>query len=57
MDDTTWARGRGWPLCFGLTAEHYYRGGKNPYSRRSDTGRWRKFWPSTRAGSTTPDHS
>ncbi|MFJ8166159.1 aminoglycoside phosphotransferase family protein [Streptomyces sp. NPDC096136] len=25
-DDATWARGRGWALCFGLTAEHYYRG-------------------------------
>ncbi|KIF01924.1 phosphotransferase [Streptomyces sp. RSD-27] len=24
-DDATWARGRGWALCFGLTAEHYYR--------------------------------
>ncbi|MFH0518352.1 aminoglycoside phosphotransferase family protein [Streptomyces sp. M41] len=24
LDDTTWARGRGWALCFGLTAEHYY---------------------------------
>ncbi|WP_406492784.1 aminoglycoside phosphotransferase family protein [Streptomyces sp. NBC_01604] len=30
VDDLTWARGRGWALCFGLTAEHYYRGGKNP---------------------------
>ncbi|MFE9094056.1 aminoglycoside phosphotransferase family protein [Streptomyces sp. NPDC007264] len=25
VDDATWARGRGWALCFGLTAEHYYR--------------------------------
>ena len=24
-DDATWARGRGWALCFGLTADHYYR--------------------------------
>ncbi|REK91959.1 phosphotransferase [Streptomyces inhibens] len=24
-DDATWARGRGWALCFGLTALHYYR--------------------------------
>ncbi|MEU3911619.1 aminoglycoside phosphotransferase family protein [Streptomyces sp. NPDC029721] len=24
-DEATWARGRGWALCFGLTAEHYYR--------------------------------
>ncbi|MFE9607445.1 aminoglycoside phosphotransferase family protein [Streptomyces sp. NPDC006012] len=24
-DATTWARGRGWALCFGLMAEHYYR--------------------------------
>ncbi|MER6128237.1 phosphotransferase [Streptomyces sp. NPDC001795] len=24
-DDATWARGRGWALCFGLMAEHYYR--------------------------------
>ncbi|BBC36545.1 hypothetical protein SGFS_078390 [Streptomyces graminofaciens] len=24
-DDATWARGRGWALCFGLVAEHYYR--------------------------------
>jgi aminoglycoside phosphotransferase (APT) family kinase protein len=24
VDDATWARGRGWALCFGLTAEHYY---------------------------------
>jgi len=25
VDDATWARGRGWALCFGLTAAHYYR--------------------------------
>lgn len=25
VDDATWARGRGWALCFGLSAEHYYR--------------------------------
>ncbi|MFI6512180.1 aminoglycoside phosphotransferase family protein [Streptosporangium sp. NPDC050855] len=25
VDDATWARGRGWALCFGLTAENYYR--------------------------------
>ncbi|MEV7727617.1 aminoglycoside phosphotransferase family protein [Streptomyces sp. NPDC087917] len=25
VDDATWARGRGWALCFGLTAEHEYR--------------------------------
>ncbi|MGI5375222.1 aminoglycoside phosphotransferase family protein [Streptomyces sp. CA-251387] len=24
VDDATWARGRGWALCFGLMAEHYY---------------------------------
>ncbi|WP_328871195.1 aminoglycoside phosphotransferase family protein [Streptomyces sp. NBC_00287] len=24
VDDATWERGRGWALCFGLTAEHYY---------------------------------
>lgn len=24
VDDATWARGRGWALCFGLTAEHYH---------------------------------
>lgn len=30
VDDATWARGRGWALCFGLTADHYYRGGRNP---------------------------
>ncbi|KUM81173.1 aminoglycoside phosphotransferase family protein [Streptomyces curacoi] len=24
VDDTTWARGRGWALCFGLMAEHHY---------------------------------
>ncbi|PAZ09654.1 phosphotransferase [Streptomyces sp. SA15] len=30
VDDMTWARGRGWALCFGLMADHYYRGGKNP---------------------------
>ena len=29
VDDTTWARGRGWALCLGLGAEHYYRI-KNP---------------------------
>ena len=28
--DAVWARGRGWALCFGLVAEHYYRGGRNP---------------------------
>jgi aminoglycoside phosphotransferase (APT) family kinase protein len=25
VDDTTWARGRGWALCLGLGSEHYYR--------------------------------
>ncbi|MFJ8214507.1 aminoglycoside phosphotransferase family protein [Streptomyces sp. NPDC096033] len=30
VDDATWARGRGWALRFGLTAEHHYRGGLNP---------------------------
>jgi len=25
VDDTTWARGRGWALCLGLGAEHHYR--------------------------------
>ncbi|NEB04302.1 aminoglycoside phosphotransferase family protein [Streptomyces sp. SID13726] len=30
VDDTTWERGRGWGLRFGLGAVHYYRGGKNP---------------------------
>ncbi|MGW0843234.1 aminoglycoside phosphotransferase family protein [Streptomyces sp. NPDC002787] len=25
VDVATWARGRGWALCFGLVAEHYYR--------------------------------
>jgi aminoglycoside phosphotransferase (APT) family kinase protein len=25
VDDATWARGRGWALCFGLVAEHHYR--------------------------------
>ncbi|MFF2044354.1 aminoglycoside phosphotransferase family protein [Kitasatospora sp. NPDC058170] len=25
LDDATWARGRGWALCFGLVAEHHYR--------------------------------
>jgi aminoglycoside phosphotransferase (APT) family kinase protein len=29
VDDTTWARGRGWALCLGLGAEHHYRV-KNP---------------------------
>lgn len=29
VDDTTWARGRGWALCLGLGAEHHYRI-KNP---------------------------
>jgi aminoglycoside phosphotransferase (APT) family kinase protein len=29
VDDTTWARGRGWALCLGLGAEHYDRI-KNP---------------------------
>ncbi|MET9829408.1 aminoglycoside phosphotransferase family protein [Streptomyces sp. NPDC006385] len=24
VDDATWARGRGWALCFALMAEHYY---------------------------------
>ncbi|MEW2469674.1 aminoglycoside phosphotransferase family protein [Streptomyces sp. NPDC046994] len=25
VDEATWQRGRGWALCFGLMAEHYYR--------------------------------
>jgi aminoglycoside phosphotransferase (APT) family kinase protein len=25
VDDDTWARGRGWALCFGVGAYHYYR--------------------------------
>ncbi|MFJ7064826.1 aminoglycoside phosphotransferase family protein [Streptomyces sp. NPDC101115] len=28
-DDATWARGRGWALCWGIVTEHYYRE-KNP---------------------------
>lgn len=28
-DDGTWARGRGWALCWGVVTEHYYRV-KNP---------------------------
>lgn len=24
VDDATWARGRGWALCFGVMAEHHY---------------------------------
>ncbi|MFB6809179.1 aminoglycoside phosphotransferase family protein [Streptomyces sp. NPDC056387] len=34
VDEATWARGRGWALRFGLTAEHYYRGGRNPVLAR-----------------------
>ena len=30
FEDVVWARGRGWALCFGLVAERYYRGGRNP---------------------------
>ncbi|MFF8375324.1 aminoglycoside phosphotransferase family protein [Streptomyces sp. NPDC015661] len=26
VDDATWARGRGWALCWGVVTEHYYRG-------------------------------
>ncbi|WP_225801087.1 aminoglycoside phosphotransferase family protein [Streptomyces sp. NK15101] len=29
VDDATWARGRGWALCWGVVTEHYYRG-RNP---------------------------
>ncbi|MFF0748117.1 aminoglycoside phosphotransferase family protein [Streptomyces sp. NPDC004267] len=29
VDDATWARGRGWALCWGIVTEHYYRE-KNP---------------------------
>ncbi len=29
FEDAVWARGRGWALCFGLVAEHHYRGGRN----------------------------
>ncbi|MFI8963902.1 aminoglycoside phosphotransferase family protein [Streptomyces sp. NPDC053493] len=29
VDDATWARGRGWALCWGVVTEHSYRG-KNP---------------------------
>ncbi|MEU8521361.1 aminoglycoside phosphotransferase family protein [Streptomyces sp. NBC_01216] len=29
VDDATWARGRGWALCWGLVTEHHYRVG-NP---------------------------
>ncbi|MET8506553.1 aminoglycoside phosphotransferase family protein [Streptomyces sp. NPDC004787] len=25
VDDATWARGRGWALCWGIVTEHYYR--------------------------------
>ncbi|WP_033284702.1 aminoglycoside phosphotransferase family protein [Streptomyces sp. NRRL F-525] len=34
FEDEVWARGRGWALCFGLVAEHYYRGGRNPVLAR-----------------------
>ncbi|MFI8518727.1 aminoglycoside phosphotransferase family protein [Streptomyces sp. NPDC085481] len=26
VDDATWARGRGWALCWGVVTEHFYRG-------------------------------
>ncbi|MFF0556382.1 aminoglycoside phosphotransferase family protein [Streptomyces sp. NPDC004266] len=26
VDDATWARGRGWALCWGIVTEHHYRG-------------------------------
>ncbi|MFI1654172.1 aminoglycoside phosphotransferase family protein [Streptomyces sp. NPDC020472] len=26
VDDATWARGRGWALCWGVVTEHHYRG-------------------------------
>jgi len=29
VDDATWARGRGWALCWGIVTEHHYRG-RNP---------------------------
>ncbi|MGW3562164.1 aminoglycoside phosphotransferase family protein [Streptomyces sp. NPDC000963] len=29
VDDATWARGRGWALCWGVVTEAYYRG-RNP---------------------------
>ncbi|MEU8526200.1 MULTISPECIES: aminoglycoside phosphotransferase family protein [Streptomyces] len=25
VDDATWARGRGWALCWGIVTDHYYR--------------------------------
>ncbi|MFD5327981.1 aminoglycoside phosphotransferase family protein [Streptomyces sp. NPDC127092] len=30
VDDATWARGRGWALCWGMVTEQYYGGGRNP---------------------------
>lgn len=34
VDDAAWARGRGWALCFGLTAERYQRGQEPGAGRR-----------------------
>ncbi|GGY24492.1 aminoglycoside phosphotransferase family protein [Streptomyces omiyaensis] len=30
VDDATWARGRGWALCWGLVTDHHYGGGDGP---------------------------
>ncbi|GAA3071008.1 hypothetical protein GCM10017562_42730 [Streptomyces roseofulvus] len=30
LDDATWARGRGWALCWGLVTDHYYGDGGGP---------------------------
>ncbi|MFI8826856.1 aminoglycoside phosphotransferase family protein [Streptomyces sp. NPDC053431] len=41
VDDATWARGRGWALCWGIVTEHYYRG-RNPVLAAVAHRTWRE---------------
>ncbi|MFF9849565.1 aminoglycoside phosphotransferase family protein [Streptomyces litmocidini] len=44
VDDVTWARGRGWALCWGVVTEHYYRG-KNPVLAAVAHRTWKQALP------------
>ncbi|MEU8616456.1 aminoglycoside phosphotransferase family protein [Streptomyces sp. NPDC048623] len=42
VDDATWARGRGWALCWGIVTENYYGGGRNPVLAAVAHRAWRE---------------
>ncbi|MFG3347154.1 aminoglycoside phosphotransferase family protein [Streptomyces sp. NPDC048018] len=49
VDDATWARGRGWALCWGIVTEHHYRG-RNPVLTAVARRAWSEALPEFATG-------